>query len=734
MNETKPPPTLPARIATPMDPVHLADLKRSFLTDKIIAEAQIKSARPEDISMILGFDPPGVHSVMLFPYPGASGNFFRAKLFPPLVDRAGHPMKYFQRPGTRSHLYIPASVRNLLGNPSISLTIVEGEKKTLRAIQEGFPAVGIGGLWSFLYNKELLPELVNIAWARREVVFYPDSDVWARPDLLRPVYALAWELENRGAEVHIGILNPGPNGEKRGLDDFPKLDIDLEHNSINDVNYVGLKHKSFSVQRAWHAEWKKEKAEEKDSTLQGRPMFQREVEPSRDPVDGPQLLEVLTLILRRYVVLPLNAEVAIALWIMQTYCPDTMSCLPILAVTSATKREGKTTLLELVMGLCAKPCPTSNISPAALFRMTEAWAPTLICDEMDTQFKDNFELRTIFTASHTRPYAFVQRIVGDKLEPRNFNIFGSKALGMIGKLPSTMQDRSIEIRMRRKARGQKVSRIIRLELEKECAPLRSRIVRWMEDNVNSISEQTATTPTDLDDRAADNWRGLFALAFAAGGSWPQRTAQAALSLSEIRKEDVSIGEELLADLRQIYGDRERMFTTDIVTRLNKMEDRLWPTALRGKPIGANWLGQKLKPFNIKPRLLRFGVRVARGYERVGPMEDAFNTYLTPPGLSDTVLQSEESQGDTEGSSRYRENLCNGLDSDLTTEKDSFRNNVTVKEGGVEGASEMKADAGMAEDLVWKHFEGKQREEVSESGFTKEQEAAHDAIWKDYFEE
>jgi len=407
MNDTKSAPLIPPRMGTPMDPAHEADLHRSYLTDKTIQEAQIKSARREDIPMILGFDPPGIQSLCLFPYLGTPGNFFRAKVYPPPVDGA----KYYQRQGTRSHLYIPPSVRKLLSNPAEPLTIVEGEKKTLRAIQEGLPAVGIGGLWSFQKDKKLIPEFESIAYVRREVVFYPDSDVWSRPDLLRPVYALAWELENRGAVIHVGILTPGPNGEKRGLDDYPNLEIDLAHNIIKGLKYVGLKDKTFAIPREWHATWKKD--DNQDSTLQGQPLFQREVNPWRTPVNGQKLLEDLTAKIRQYVVLSDEAAVAAALWIIQTYCPDLMTCLAILAVTSTTKREGKTTLLEITTATCAKPVPTTNISSAALFRSIEGWGPTLICDEMDKQFKENDDLRTLFNAGHTRTTAFVIRVVGD---------------------------------------------------------------------------------------------------------------------------------------------------------------------------------------------------------------------------------------------------------------------------------------------------------------------------------
>ena len=624
-------------------PEHLADLKASSLNEKIIAEANIKSLSPDEIAAILGKNASQVRSAMMFDYPDTD-HFYRIKLFPPLIDHEGHKRKYHQKAGTRSHLYILPLVKMILSNPNIPISFVEGEKKTLRAIQAGIYAIGIGGLWSWLYNGDPLLEFDSIAFAGREVAIYPDSDVWVRLDLLKAVYALGMLIQERGARVFIGQITPDDKGNRCGLDDLPKIKVD-ELQAIIGMKYFPLKDVAFSRLKEWYKKWKEEKKVDKDSSLQGRPLFQREVKPWHDPVDGGQLLERITKVIRRYVVLPEEAAVAIALWIVMTYCKERLRCLPILAITSSTKREGKTTLLEIIMAMCAKPSPTSSISPAALFRSCEAWQPTLIADEMDHQFKVNDELRLLMNAGHTRELAVVQRVVGDRLEPRIFSVFGAKAVGLIGKLPATMTDRSIEIRMRRKLKGQRIDRITRRKLEDECFPIRSQIVRWLDDHKEMILEEQVTTPTTLDDRAADNWQGLFAIAFVAGASWLERVREAALKLSEVRREDVDVGEELLYDLREIFGGKERMMTSNILTALIAMEDRPWPTSRKGQPINAFQLGRKLRGFDIKPKDIRFGVLVVKGYERVdlegqpGAMQKAFDTYLGPVE-ADTPSQPE----------------------------------------------------------------------------------------------
>jgi len=332
-----------------LHPDHLANLKASGLTDKTIAEVNIKSLSPDEIAEIFSKKKASqLQSAMLFEYPDTD-HFYRIKLFPPLIDHEGHKQKYHQNADTRPHLYIHPSVKNLLSNPSIPLSIVEGEKKTLRAIQEGIKAIGIGGLWSWLYNGVPLLEFDSIAWAGREVAIYPDSDIWIRPDLLDAAYALAMEVHERGARVNIAQIMPGPNGETRGFDDLPsdvKIELDPQ-GLIKWGVYLSIKDTSFTRPKEWYKKWKEEKKVEKDNGLQGRPLYEREVKPWIGPVDGGRLFEAITNLIRRHVILSEDAAVAIALWLVQTYCIERMECLPILAVTSATHREGKTTLFPL---------------------------------------------------------------------------------------------------------------------------------------------------------------------------------------------------------------------------------------------------------------------------------------------------------------------------------------------------------------------------------------------------
>lgn len=168
------------------------------------------------------------------------------------------------------------------------------------------------------------------------------------------------------------------------------------------------------------------------------------VEPSswEQPVDGIALLDAIVAELRRYLVMPEHAPEAVALWILHAHALDAFQCSPILAVVSPEKCCGKTRTLDVIRNLVPKGVFTSNTSPAAVFRIIEKYAPTLLVDEMDTFLRDKDELRGVINSGHQRSGAFVMRVSGDELEPKLYRTWAPKVLAMIGKLPGTLPTRS----------------------------------------------------------------------------------------------------------------------------------------------------------------------------------------------------------------------------------------------------------------------------------------------------
>ncbi|WP_119273135.1 DUF3631 domain-containing protein [Taklimakanibacter deserti] len=354
-------------------------------------------------------------------------------------------------------------------------------------------------------------------------------------------------------------------------------------------------------------------------------------------VDGVALLDELVSSIKRFVVTPKYAPEAMALWILFAHSLNAFCICPRLAFVSPEKRCGKTTALSVIRQLVPRPLPASNITPAAIFRSIESFSPTLIIDEADTYLRDSDALRGILNSGHSRSMAFVIRTVGDDHEPKHFSTWAAIVVAMIGTLPDTLSDRAIVIELRRKGAEEVVQRL-RIDRHEPFSDIRARIKRWTEDSMSSLEAWDGEVPKTLNDRAADNWRPLLAIADTAGGKWPELAREVAQGLNGSR-DDESFGTRLLGDLFNFYQNvgQDRLKTEDILSYLISMEDRPWPEWRQGKPITARQLATLLKPFGILPRTIRFDDGgPLKGYLR-NDFDDAFSRYLSATSV--TSLQS-----------------------------------------------------------------------------------------------
>ena len=184
-------------------PDHWADLQKSGLNAETILAAGVCSVPPDLISREIGFDMPTLRSALCFPYKETEG-FARYKIFPALVDKAGHKVRYLQRKNSGVHLYFTPHFRARLAHAE-KIYIAEGEKKTLRADQEGLCVFGLGGIfaWKDKSTGGLIRAFDSIAVAERQVRLIPDGDFRTNPMVWRGVEALCLELRKRGAHVKL---------------------------------------------------------------------------------------------------------------------------------------------------------------------------------------------------------------------------------------------------------------------------------------------------------------------------------------------------------------------------------------------------------------------------------------------------------------------------------------------------------------------------------------------------
>ena len=350
------------------------------------------------------------------------------------------------------------------------------------------------------------------------------------------------------------------------------------------------------------------------------------------------LLDEIVEVIHRHVILEKSSAIALALYVLMTYCVDELSICAQIGIKSPEKRCGKTLLLDLLMRLCYRSISAANISPASVYRLIEAIHPTLLIDEAETLVRGNPEMAGILNSGHTRSTAIVIRTeeINGEWVPKLFSTFSAKIFAQIGEASDTQRDRSIVVPMRRKMPGEKVERL----RKRNYSDITRKAYSWSLENKVRVAAMEPVTPICLNDREADCWEPLFAIADLAGGKWPELARAAATKLSSTESDTDSIRIQLLTDLRKIFkkDKRSRWRTSDLLQKLCEFEDHPWPTYSRGKPINARQLAGLLKPFGIKPSL-QCENNTKRGY-MTDAFDDVFQRYL-PPKPSVMPLDSPE---------------------------------------------------------------------------------------------
>lgn len=154
--------------------------------------------------------------------------FYRLRYLDTATDCSvvtGKVIRYVQLPHTVPVAYYPQNQdwSGLCNDVEQPLIITEGELKAAKACQEGFPTIGIGGVWNWRAQKmglEFLPSLDYVTWLRRHVYLCYDADLQINAGVQGALQALAEALHRRGAFVSRVVLPQSSQNEKVGLDDF----------------------------------------------------------------------------------------------------------------------------------------------------------------------------------------------------------------------------------------------------------------------------------------------------------------------------------------------------------------------------------------------------------------------------------------------------------------------------------------------------------------------------------
>lgn len=198
-------------------PEHLEDLRKSGLSDATIRAAGFKSIKADGWPL-----KNGAQSGYAIPYSSlnGSGPFERVRLFYKTPEEGKKHGKYSQKAGTQPRLYLPPNLdRKKLDDPRAPIIITEGEKKALKAVQEGLLCIAVAGwhTWKVKGREMLIQDFKHIHLEGREVVIVPDNDYGSNKGVRDGVRRLRRQLTRRGAAVRV---QPIPHGPLKGLDDF----------------------------------------------------------------------------------------------------------------------------------------------------------------------------------------------------------------------------------------------------------------------------------------------------------------------------------------------------------------------------------------------------------------------------------------------------------------------------------------------------------------------------------
>lgn len=368
-----------------------------------------------------------------------------------------------------------------------------------------------------------------------------------------------------------------------------------------------------------------------------------------DKPNPQELFQKVEKFLARFVCYPSeHAHVAHVLWTAHAHCMNAWESTPRIAFVSPEPASGKTLAIEITELLVPNPIEAINVTPAYLFRKvgSEDGPPTILFDEIDTVFgpkaKENEEIRGLLNAGHRRGAVAGRCVVkGKTVETEEIPAYCAVALAGLGWLPDTLLSRSVIIRMRRRHAGEPVEPYRRRVHSQEGHRLRDALAVWAAGVVDDLAEAYPDMPKGVEDRDADIWEPLLAIADSIGGEWPKRARAAAVSLVSAAKEvEPSLGIRLLADCKTVLT-AELMSTTTLLRGLHELPESPWGD-LKGKPLNDRGLALRLRQYGIKSKQIRIGDVTCKGYDRADFI-DVWKRYVPSAPASDGSETSETSE-------------------------------------------------------------------------------------------
>lgn len=368
------------------------------------------------------------------------------------------------------------------------------------------------------------------------------------------------------------------------------------------------------------------------ATLQANPSNDLETEPGL-----AQVLDQVRKFLELFISYPDSGDSAVAhsLWIAHAHAIECFETTPRLAFLSPEPGSGKSRAMELTEALTPRAVLSTNASVSYIFRKISdpQGLPTLLLDEIDTIFSNKAgesseDLRGLLNSGYRRG-AVVGRAAtrGKEIIAEDWPSFCAVALAGLNSLPDTVATRAVIVPMKKRPSGVKIRPFRRRTEGPEADRLRDLLGEVIASHAEALANDFPTLPPGITDRDADVWEPLIAIADQAGGTWATEVRLAAARIMARSKEKgSSLGVLLLADIRKVLGERERISTVDLLQALHDLDEAPW-ASIKEKPIDARFLARMLGRYDVAPaRAIRIGGQVVKGHER-GDFLDSWDRYL-----------------------------------------------------------------------------------------------------------
>lgn len=293
--------------------------------------------------------------------------------------------------------------------------------------------------------------------------------------------------------------------------------------------------------------------------------------PTRNSNETGELLSLISETFDRHAVLQKGYSSILALVALHFWAFEAAQTSPIPVLQSFVPECGKSTVLELITKLSPRPKPTFGLTGPTLFELADA-GHTLLFDEGDMFLSNKNDLIALFNVGFKRNGPLIRRAGG-----KEYRAWCPKVIAKIGKIePEALATRCIVFRMHRKL-AEEICEPLRNKHDVELKAHAQRCEAWAREAVERLRGAEPQMPPGFTSRRADKWEPILAIAEDAGQEWTQHVHAVAQAIEAIDKEEPSIQELLIIDIKRIFDitGLDAMGSAGLVGFLKQMAERPW---------------------------------------------------------------------------------------------------------------------------------------------------------------